>query len=237
VAVEFSCRAFGGKVSWQGLGDDTETVGRGPYKEDDARITHQIVDRPALANMRPERHYVQPQWVFDSINARRLLPTAPYTVGAVLPPHLSPFEVPEDDGYVPPEAQEGKSALASLGDGEEAEDSEEDSEEEEDAANPEDEEDLYRQELAAETAGEIINEKAAASQKKKAVKKAAQKVKTAEEEQKELAISLMPKKHAKLYGKIMHGKAKKQAETDKLRAKRKAHDEATTNKKAKKSSK
>ena len=230
-AVEFVVRSFGGKVSWQGVGDE-DTLGRGPFKEDDARVTHHIVDRPAVSGQRPERHYVQPQWVFDCINQRQVLPTAPYTVGAVLPPHLSPFEVAEDDGYVPPEAD--KSAAAAALDLEDSDEEEVDAADE-DGESENDEEELYRKELADEAAGIAINESDATAAGAKKEKKKAKKIKTAAEEQKELAISMMPKKHAKLYGKIMHGKAKKIAEADKLRSKRKAHDEAQ--KKSKKKAK
>jgi len=80
------------------------------------------------------RDYIQPQWVFDSLNAQRCvfllrprkpLPAAPrhslapyahalrtnrlldthlYGPGKPLPPHLSPFELANPGHYVPPEA-------------------------------------------------------------------------------------------------------------------------------------
>ena len=77
--------SFGGRVGWNhGPGS--------PFAENDTRITHHVVDRPVLTNMFGGRKYIQPQWVFDSINSKRLLSEDLYgpTV-ASLPPHLSPF--------------------------------------------------------------------------------------------------------------------------------------------------
>ncbi|XP_049292313.1 pescadillo homolog [Anopheles funestus] len=95
--LTFIIRCFGGKVSW----DSTMFVGS-TFEESDETITHQIVDRPSMDKQHISRDYVQPQWVFDSVNQRRLLPTNKYFIGAVLPPHLSPFTSGKTR-YVPPE--------------------------------------------------------------------------------------------------------------------------------------
>jgi pescadillo protein len=93
----FVIPAFGGVVSWEGEG--------APFNESDQSITHQIVDRPTQGRRFLSREYVQPQWVYDSINARILLPVEEYLVGRVPPPHLSPFVDNEAVGYVPAYAE------------------------------------------------------------------------------------------------------------------------------------
>ena len=50
-----------------------------------------------------DRYYIQPQWVFDCVNARLLLPVEEFFPGVVLPPHLSPFVEEKEGDYVPPE--------------------------------------------------------------------------------------------------------------------------------------
>ncbi|XVF14053.1 hypothetical protein REPUB_Repub09cG0023600 [Reevesia pubescens] len=89
----FVIPAFGGIVSWEGDG--------APFAEADDSITHQIVDRPTQGHVYLSREYVQPQWVYDSVNTRIILPTEPYMVGRDPPPHLSPFVDDEAEGYVP----------------------------------------------------------------------------------------------------------------------------------------
>ncbi|KAJ4326335.1 mRNA-binding ribosome synthesis protein nop7 [Neodidymelliopsis sp. IMI 364377] len=120
-SLEFILRAFGCKrVGWDNvLGDGAFTT-----NESDPAITHQIIDRPSLANgaaapvaaesedgnapkaqwprsMMPGRTYVQPQWVWDSINQGKLLRPDLYGPGAELPPHLSPWVKPKKGEYDP----------------------------------------------------------------------------------------------------------------------------------------
>jgi pescadillo protein len=80
-------------------GDSTENSA---FKEDDKRITHYIVDRPLNGiNIKPNKEYVQPQWIFDCLNNKKILPVSNYSPGKKLPPHLSPYyEVNEKGEYV-----------------------------------------------------------------------------------------------------------------------------------------
>jgi pescadillo protein len=74
-----------------------------PYLSSDDCITHHIIDRPLDPNHTYplNREYVQPQWIFDCINMKMILPTHYYKPGQKLPPHLSPFVDDEKEGYIP----------------------------------------------------------------------------------------------------------------------------------------
>jgi len=97
-SLTFVIRSFGGEVSW-----DRNLFPGATFDESDTSITHQIVDRDSIPDRRLDRVYIQPQWVYDSINVRMLLPTSDYLIGAKLPPHLSPFANEKRGEYVPPD--------------------------------------------------------------------------------------------------------------------------------------
>ncbi|ELK16834.1 Pescadillo like protein [Pteropus alecto] len=121
----------GGDVSW----DKSLCIGA-TYDITDSCITHQIVDRPGQQTPVIGRYYVQPQWVFDAVNARLLLPVADYFPGEQLSPYLSPFVSEKEGNYVPPE----KLKLLVLQRGQHPEDLNESEEEEEGKDNNGDEE-------------------------------------------------------------------------------------------------
>jgi pescadillo protein len=97
---ELCIKAFSGRVVYDGANFESAA-----YKSNE--ITHVISDRniehiPIL----PNREYVQPQWLCDSINFAILLPVSDYKPGKVLPPHLSPFVSDEKEGFVPERKKE-----------------------------------------------------------------------------------------------------------------------------------
>lgn len=64
------------------------------FNIDDPRITHYVVDRPLeliSESMKPNKEYIQPQWIVDCLNNRKLLPVSEYGPGKQLPAHLSPY--------------------------------------------------------------------------------------------------------------------------------------------------
>lgn len=153
--LEFILRAFGCKrIGWDAV------LGEGSYttNERDPSITHQIVDRPVIqatnqddadvednqtsqklaANKRmPGRVYIQPQWVWDSINDGEMKRPDLYAPGAQLPPHLSPFVQNTQGAYdptIPLDEQQTEGEALGDSDDEMAEDEVEGDEDEDDLA-------------------------------------------------------------------------------------------------------
>ncbi|KAK4635798.1 Pescadillo [Fulvia fulva] len=313
--LEFVLKAFGcNRVGWDSLLGEA-----GSYcSEDDPRITHQIVDRPDLplpappqvngdddgfddgfddgapvarrGNERvPGRIYVQPQWVWDSINAGSIQRPDKYAPGATLPPHLSPWVKPRQGDYDPTkslaeqqtaaEAEESDEDDVNVegSDGEEVEgvrgdeearemeddleddgmavqlaESDDDEEDEDDADggagddfggfSDEEDEDLsarqareHQAELEAEALGRKVKT-ADLAEKKKTTKAAAQTKRTQAEkaaaEEVERRKMMMPRRKRKTYEKMVYSNARKDEESEKLRAKRRKIEKGATKQKA-----
>lgn len=237
-SLAFVIRSFGGEVSW----DKSICIGS-TYDVVDETITHQVVDRPSIDKQYINRFYIQPQWVYDCVNAKILLPVEDYFIGVTLPPHLSPFVEEKEGDYVPPEKvkiiamQQGRKPVNEDEDDEGSNDEEEQEEEEED---DDDEEDDEEDEEEEENLKKMEEQKAKGKSLQVKVTPGKLKVENPERleqeekaEEKRLAIMMMKKKEKYLYDKIMFGKKRKVREANKLAAKRKAYDDAEKAKKKK----
>uniref|UniRef100_A0A8C7KU04 Pescadillo homolog n=1 Tax=Oncorhynchus kisutch TaxID=8019 RepID=A0A8C7KU04_ONCKI len=222
-SLAFILRCFGAEVSW----DKSLCIG-GTYEVTDETITHQIVDRPDMDKQYINRYYIQPQWVFDSVNAQMRLPVEDYFLGTTLPPHLSPFVEEKDGDYVPPE----KLKLMALQRGEKPGKSREEEEDDEEEEEEDEEEDDVDDEELTEEKNLKKMEGTRAQGKTLAVKVTPGKVKPWETgsvgnkvrleqeekaEEKRLAIMMMKKKEKYLYDKIMFGKKRTTREVSSLR--------------------
>ncbi|KAH7421736.1 hypothetical protein KP509_13G073400 [Ceratopteris richardii] len=240
-------RAFGGVASW--AGDNA------PFEESDEDITHQIVDRPTQGHIFLSREYVQPQWVYDCVNNRLLLPTIDYLLGRVPPPHLSPFVDNEKEGYVPEYAetlkrlQTAKEGKVLPLPGEEGSKDTEQFLESVVANRTESMEELrktqkqailektYQEELTKEIAGIPFSGSIQTMDRDEVdgehvvEKEAYSHPETMDEEPPSaIAKAMMPRKARKLYAAMQIGKQKKQAEIDLLKE-RKRKSERKQNKK------
>ncbi|KAI9894925.1 MAG: mRNA-binding ribosome synthesis protein nop7 [Vezdaea aestivalis] len=136
--LEFLLRAFGCvRIGWDSI------LGDGAFTNDETHpsITHQIVDRPVImpqtsvrakgeenssavivdhpAPKSIDRIYIQPQWIWDSVNACSPMRPDLYAPGAELPPHLSPWVKPRKGQYDPTrpleeQEQPGEAEIAAI---------------------------------------------------------------------------------------------------------------------------
>ncbi|XP_041793147.1 pescadillo [Chelmon rostratus] len=240
-SLAFVIRCFGGEVSW----DKSVCIGS-TYEVTDETITHQIVDRPNVDKQYINRYYIHPQWVYDCVNAKIVLPVEDYFLGVTLPPHLSPFVEEKEGDYVPPEKlkimalqrgekpaheqEEEEEEEEEDGEGEDEEEEDDDNEEEDDEDEEAEEKNLKKLE-EQRSQGKSLQVKVTAGKVK--VENPARLEQEEKAEEKRLAIMMMKKKEKYLYDKIMFGKKRKVREANKLAAKRKAHDDAEKSKKKK----
>ena len=241
--LEFILRSFGTPTSQ--IGWDITAGAGSAVEENSERITHHVIDRPLSAEAQAQhggrRVYVQPQWVVDCVNAKKILPTDPYRPGAALPPHLSPFvddrDVARRGGYVPTEA--GIEGAAE----EEASESEEEPEEpaaeapsaerpalEAVLANPQEAEAsgaLEAAELEAEAAGgedallDLREKLAGALKSSKKGRKPAAPEPSEDSEARDMAKMMLSNKQRKLYNRLGRESTQQQEEKARLQAKKK----------------
>jgi len=230
----FAIRACGGNVSW----DKTMCPGA-TYDVSDESITHQLVDRPKLKDIIVNRVYIQPQWIFDSINARKLLPIDNYLPGSILPPHLSPFIEEKEGDYIPPERFGQRQP-------------ENDVEEPTPSINLVDNNaylngNVKRKRKQTEETTTTTTKSATKEQRKRAMRvesgqvqnvNVSNIVKRKTDEEKRLREMTIPKKQKRLYDKIKFSQKKKRQEVEKLKRKRAEYEkntkQDTTNEKKKK---
>jgi pescadillo protein len=222
---EFLIRSFGGKVGWPASSGDGS-----PFDEDDASITHVIIDRPVASSKiesaeekerRLRRKYVQPQWIVDCTNAGKILLEDYYSQGQTLPPHLSPFG--EYEGAYDPTVKRDESQ--DENEESDAEDAKSKGHTEKDAEEPknldvekalksaaDDPAALRTAELVAEAAGMDYDafEKEISKLRKKGVK--GKQANIGEVEDEDMNKIMMSNKKRKLYEKIKHSQKKKESE-------------------------
>ncbi|XP_071945419.1 pescadillo homolog [Antedon mediterranea] len=255
-SLAFVIRSFGGCVSWE------KSLFLGAtYDISDESITHQIVDRPQCDTQYISRYYVQPQWVYDCVNAKLLLPVEDYFIGVNLPPHLSPFVEEQDGDYVPPEkrvlmARQKGIMPDTAEEQDEVEDEEEEEEEEiieesegeedveegseDDESNSDDEEEENPSEEEEETNPTQKKRKKDLNSSTLSVEAGHvqpvdkdRAAKKQEMEEKRLREMMLPKKRKWLYDRIVQKKKEKSKQARKLTERREKHDEKLKNKKRK----
>ncbi|TDH74404.1 hypothetical protein CCR75_005205 [Bremia lactucae] len=221
--LELVLRSHGATLAWNGVGS--------PYPEQSPRITHHVMDRPHQGHRYFNREYVQPQWIFDSVNNGMLLPLTRYVPGADLPPHLSPFVTDNQEGYTPEyrkELERLKSAtqvLREVGviEADDVSESEED-----------DAEEMYVTELQAERHGNDDRDSCDENEERNEVGTLKRNVEEAgfervsnkkqkedeANELKELAKTMMSKKAKRLYDRMQYGLGKKADKIQMLEDKR-----------------
>jgi len=219
-SVVIVIRSCEGQVSW-----DSSLFPGATYDETDESITHQIADRPSVEKQYLSRYYIQPQWIYDCVNFRKLLPVEDYFVGATLPPHISPFVTERFGDYIPPEKQ----MLLAQERGETLEtdkEEEKEEEEEEDEVKESSDDDSETDKAKSESESNVVKEKNGMGVSRGIIEPTDSKA--IEQEDKEhyrFREMMIANKNKRLYRSMMKNRKNRQREAIRLEKKRKMHDQ------------